>query len=413
MKQSARVIAGGTIAVGALFMASGSAEAAAKGAAYFDGKTLIWIVGSAPGGGHDFFARLISRHIKKAIPGLNVAVKNRPGAGHIIAANIIYAAKPNGLKIGSFSTGLVYSQIQKRKGIRFDLAKMSWIGKAQSDWRVASVAANSKDYKTIQDIFNSKRPVKFSASGVGAGSYNDAFMFSTAYKISRKIIVGYSGSSAALGLLRGETDVLMGGMSSGLGYVRAGQVKIVLQFGKVLPGVPDARDFAKTPAQKALSAMMENQGKLSRITTGPPKMVPDRLAALRAGYKTALTSKQLIDEATRAKRELDPLYGEDVHKAIVAILNQPPEIMDMLKELSKQKVAMVKHTGPVSIVKRGGRRISIKVGGKDLKAKVSGSRTTVTLNGKNVKRKKIKVGMTCTFTWPRANSEAKRIDCKG
>ena len=102
-----------------------------------------------------------------------------------------------------------------------------------------------------------------------------------------------------------------------------------------------------------------------------------------------------------------------MHKAIVAILNQPPEIMNMLKELSQQKVAMVKHTGPVSKVQRGGRRISIKVGGKNLKDKISGSRNTVILNGKKVKRKKIKVGMTCTFTWPRANSEAKQIDCKG
>ncbi len=413
MKRSIRVVTVSIAAAGALVMTAGFAAAAEKGAAYFKGKTLTWVVGSAPGGGHDFFARLISRHLKKAIPGLNIAVKNRPGAGHIIAANLVYAAKPNGLTVGSFSTGLVYSQIQNRKGIRFDLAKMSWIGKAQSDWRVASIAVNSKDYKTIQDIFNSKRPVVFSASGVGAGSYNDAFMFSSAYGISRKIVVGYSGSSAALGMLRGETDVLMGGMSSGLTYVRAGQLKIVLQFGKVLPGIPDARDFAKTPVQKALSTMMENQGKLSRITTGPPKMVPDRLAALRAGYKKAVTSKMLIDEAKRAKRDLDPLYGEDVRKAIVAILNQPPEIMGMLRALSKQKVAMVTHTGPVSKIKRGGRRIIITVGGKALTAKVSGSRTTVVLNGKKTKRKNIKVGMICTFTWPRANSEAKRIDCKG
>jgi len=317
------------------------------------------------------------------------------------------------LTVGSFSTGLVYAQIQKAKGIRFDLAKMSWIGKAQSDWRVASLAVNSKDYKTIQDVFNSKRPVKFSASGIGAGSYNDAFLFSTAYNIPRKIIVGYSGSSAALGMLRGETDILMGGMSSGLAYVRAGQLKIALQFGNVLPGIPDARDIAKTPAQKALSTMMENQGKLSRITTGPPKVVPDRLAALRAGYKKAVTSKQLIDEAKRAKRVLDPLIGEDVRKAIVAILNQPPEIMNMLAELSKQKVKMVKHSGPVTAIKRKGRRIIITVGGKELTAKVSGSRTKITVNGKKAKRKKVKVGMTCTFTWPRANSEAKRVDCKG
>jgi tripartite-type tricarboxylate transporter receptor subunit TctC len=290
---------------------------------------------------------------------------------------------------------------------------MSWIGKAQSDWRVASVAVNSKDYKNIQDVLNSKRPVKFSASGIGAGSYNDAFIFSAAYNIPRKIIVGYSGSSAALGMLRGETDVLMGGMSSALNYVRAGQVKIVLQFGKVLPGIPDARDLAKTPLQKALSDMMENQGKLSRITTGPPKMVPDRLATLRNTYRKAITSKQLIEEAKRAKRDLDPLIGEDVQKAIVAILNQPPEIMGMLRKLSKVKVAMVTHSGKVVEIKRGGRRIAISHKGKKMTAKVSGSRTTVMVNGKKTKRKNVKVGMSCTFTWPRANSEAKKIDCKG
>ncbi|MDX1483399.1 MAG: tripartite tricarboxylate transporter substrate-binding protein [Alphaproteobacteria bacterium] len=400
-------------AIAGASLAIGPVQAAEKGAAYFNGKTLTWVVGSAPGGGHDFFARLISRHIKKAIPGLSTAVKNRPGAGHIIAANLVYSAKPNGLTVGSFTTGLVYSQIQNKKGIRFDLAKMSWIGKAQSDWRVASVAVNSKEYKTIQDVFNSKRPVKFSASGIGAGSYNDAFMFSTAYNIPRKIIVGYSGSAAALGMLRGETDVLMGGMSSGLSYVRAGQLRIVLQFGKVLPGIPDARDFAKTPVQKALSTMMENQGKLSRITAGPPDIVPDRLAALRAGYKTAVTSKALVDEAKRAKRDLDPMIGEDVRQAIVAILNQPPEIMGMLSALSQQKVSMVEHSGPVTKIKRGGRRIIITVDGKELTAKVSGSRTTVTIDGKKTKRKNVKVGMTCTFTWPRANSEAKRVDCKG
>jgi len=48
-----------------------------------------------------------------------------------------------------------------------------------------------------------------------------------------------------------------------------------------------------------------------------------------------------------------------------------------------------------------------------VKAKVSGSRTKVTINGKKTKRKNIKVGMTCTFTYPGAGSEAKKVDCKG
>ena len=36
----------------------------------------------------------------------------------------------------------------------------------------------------------------------------------------------------------------------------------------------------------------------------------------------------------------------------------------------------------------------------------------MTLDGKNAKRKMIKVGMTCTFTYPGAGQEAKSIDCK-
>ncbi len=409
MRHSNSIMTIGALVAGAVAF-SGTAQAA-TGADYFKGRTLTWIVGSAPGGGHDFFARLLSRHMSKTIPGIKIAVRNRPGAGHIIAANLIYAAKPNGLMIGSFSTGLVYTQIQKRKGIRFDLAKMTWIGKAQSDWRVMSVAHNS-EYQTIQDVMNSKRQVKFSASGLGAGSYNDAFMMGNSYKINHRIIVGYSGSQAPLGLLRKETDILMGGMSSGMGYARAGQTKIILQFGKVLKGVPDARDLAKTPTQKALSTMMENQGKLARITAGPPGIPADRVAALREGYRKAVTSKQLISEAKRAKREVDPLIGDDVRKAIVAILNQPPEILAMLSKLSKQKVALVKHTGPVSKIKRKGRRVWIMYKGKEVKTSISGSRTKVTVNGKKAKRKKIKLGMTCTFTYPRPGAESAKVDCK-
>jgi hypothetical protein len=67
----------------------------------------------------------------------------------------------------------------------------------------------------------------------------------------------------------------------------------------------------------------------------------------------------------------------------------------------------------VVLIKRKGRRISIDYKGKKVKAKVSGSRTKVTVNGKKAKRKAIKMGMTCTFTYPGPGEEAKNIDCKG
>ncbi len=77
------------------------------------------------------------------------------------------------------------------------------------------------------------------------------------------------------------------------------------------------------------------------------------------------------------------------------------------------KFALAKHTGKVTKTKKGGRRIFIDYKGKEVKAKVSGSRTKVTIDGKKTKRKHIKVGMTCTFTYPGPGQEAKRVDCKG
>ena len=411
MRHSHSVLAFGALVAGAVAF-SGPATAA-TGADYYNGKTVTWIVATGPGGGHDFYARLMSRHMEKALPGSTFVVKNRPGAGHILGANLIWNAKPNGLTIGSFSTGLIYAQIQNKKGIRFDLSKMSWIGKASSDIRVMSVAHNS-EYQSFKDVLNSKRKVKFSASGVGAGSYADAFMMGESFNIPYRIIVGYQGPEAALGLLRKETDILMGSLSSGMNYVRAGQTKIILQFGDGLKDVPNAIELAKTPIQKALAKMMVIYGNLSRVAAGPANIVPDRLAALRAAYMTAAKSTAVIEEAKKSHRLIDAADGEETRKRVVAILVQPPEILKMLDALNKARssVAMVKHTGKVTKTKRGGRRILIDFKGKEVTAKVSGSRTKVTLDGKNAKRKMIKAGMTCTFTYPGAGQEAKSVDCK-
>ena len=411
MRHTHSVLAFGALVAGAVAF-SGPATAA-TGADYYKGKTVTWIVATGSGGGHDYFARLMSRHMEKALPGSTFVVKNRPGAGHILGANLIWNAKPNGLTIGSFSTGLIYAQIAKKKGIRFDLAKMSWIGKGASDVRVMSVAHNS-EYQSFKDVLNSKRKVKFSASGVGAGSYADAFMMGETFNINYRIIVGYQGPEAALGLLRKETDILMGSLSSGMNYVRAGQTKIILQFGEVLKGVPNAIELAKTPIQKALAKMMVIYGNLSRVAAGPANIVPDRLAALRAAYMTAAKSTALIEEAKAAHRLIDAADGEETRKRVVAILNQPPEILKMLDALNKAKssVPMVKHTGKVSQIKRKGRRVWITYKGKEVKTKISGSRTTVTIDGKKDKRKNIKLGMSCTFTYPRPGAESKSVDCK-
>jgi hypothetical protein len=238
-------------------------------------------------------------------------------------------------------------------------------------------------------------------------------MLATSFAIPHKIVLGYSGSQAPLAMMRGEIDLWIGSEDSAQTYVRSGRVRAIGQVGGNLKGVSDIRDFAKTKQTKAVTRLMYSMGNLSRIAAGPPNIPADRLKALRAAVKNAVNSKGFRDAAARAKRSLHPAFGDDVRKLVVGLIDQPPEIAALMKSLEKVKVDMVKHTGPVTKTKRGGRRVWIKYKGKEVKTKISGSRTKVTINGKANKRKNIKPGMTCTFTYPRPGAESQRVDCKG
>ena len=122
---------------GGLMAAAIATPALAQGGAdFYKGKTVTYIVATAPGGGYDLYGRLVAEYMQKYLPGSTFVVKNMPGAGHLVGTNTIYASRPDGLTIGTFNTGLIYNQLIKADGAKFDLTKMSWIGKAATEPRV-------------------------------------------------------------------------------------------------------------------------------------------------------------------------------------------------------------------------------------------------------------------------------------
>ena len=64
---------------------------------YYAGKTIELIVGAPPGGGYDIYARTVSRHFGRHIPGKpTIVVKNMPGAGSAKAAQYITRHRAEG-----------------------------------------------------------------------------------------------------------------------------------------------------------------------------------------------------------------------------------------------------------------------------------------------------------------------------
>src|SRR5690242_3360943 len=194
---------------------------AQTGADFYKDKTVTYIVATAPGGGYDTYGRLICEFMQKYLPGSTFVVKNVPGAGHLVGTNTIYASKADGLTIGTFNTGLIYNQLIKADGVKFDLTKMSWIGKAASEPRVFVMGAQSP-VKTWKDLVSSKEPLNFATSGIGSSNYVEINSLTNILHLPVKVQTGYNGNDDQLAMRRGETAGGMGSKSSFEQFVKNG-----------------------------------------------------------------------------------------------------------------------------------------------------------------------------------------------
>jgi tripartite-type tricarboxylate transporter receptor subunit TctC len=304
---------------------------AQDGAAFFKGKTVTYIVATAPGGGYDTYGRLVADFMQKHLPGSTFVVRNMPGAGHLVGTNAINASKPDGLTIGTFNTGLIYNQLINADGVRFDLSKMSWIGKAASESRVVAIASQSP-IKTWQDFVALKQPVNFAVAGPGSASYVETIMLANVLKLPVRVQTGYNGTDDQLAMRRGEIVGSIASRSSYDQFVRNGYGRFIAQIGGNDKNLPQLSAVVTDPKAKELLALIESTGEIARLTAGPPGIPAPQLEALRAAYKLAMEDKDLIARADKIGVPVEPLYGDDITKMIIAALKQSPDTIALLKQ---------------------------------------------------------------------------------
>lgn len=326
-----------TLSTTAMALGLGSTAIHAQAPAdFFKGKTLTYVVATAPGGGYDSYARLITEYMQKNLPGVTIVVKNMPGAGHLIGANFIYGAKPDGLTIGTFNTGLIYNQLVDRQGTKLDLTKMSWIGKATAEPRMLVIAQQSP-IKTFADLRASPIPITFATSGIGSANYVETTMLTNALKLPARVLTGYNGNDDQLAMRRGEVGATLGSRSSFEQFVKNGYGRFIAQIGGKDTDVPQLSSLVKDQAALSLIALVQSQGDIARLTAGPPGIPQPALDALRTAYRKALEDKELQEKARKLERPVEPGYGDDVRQAIVTALKQSPDTIALLAQALKKK----------------------------------------------------------------------------
>ena len=170
MEKLARALA--STAIGIAAAAAPAGPASADPAAFYKGKTLKVTVRSKPGGGYDFYGRLVARHMPRHIPGQpDAIVINMPGAGGIVATNyLMNRAKRDGTEIAIINREAALAQRLGTKGIKYDIRKLRAVGSTSSSTAVYAISAKLP-IKTLADLKAAKQTIKFSATGRGGGNF--------------------------------------------------------------------------------------------------------------------------------------------------------------------------------------------------------------------------------------------------
>jgi len=311
---------------------------------FFAGKTVRIVVGLAPGGGFDTYARLLARHLGRHIPGNPaIIVENMTGAGGLISANHLYrVARPDGLSLAHVPGTLLLGQVLGQPGIEFDARKFEYIGATVKEEVVCSMTRAS-GITSVEQWMAAKTPVKIGAVAPGAPTDNSPRILKAALGIPIQVVTGYKGTAeirlaAESGEVAGACWAWESMRATWRRALEAGDAIPIVQVTSKpladLPKVPLAISLAKTDeARRLIQVGIQDGSAYSRPFMAPPGTPKERVQALRKAFLAALADPALRAEADRAQLTIDPVPGEELERLIAGLFSLDPPFVDKLKSI--------------------------------------------------------------------------------
>ena len=311
---------------------------------FFAGKTVRIVVGLAPGGGFDTYARLLARHLGRHIPGNPaIIVENMTGAGGLISANHLYrVARPDGLSLAHVPGTLLLGQVLGQPGIEFDARKFEYIGATVKEEVVCSMTRAS-GITSVEQWMAAKTPVKIGAVAPGAPTDNSPRILKAALGLPIQVVTGYKGTAeirlaAESGEVAGACWAWESMRATWRRALEAGDAIPIVQVTSKpladLPKVPLAISLAKTDeARRLIQVGIQDGSAYSRPFMAPPGTPKERVQALRKAFLAALADPALRAEADRAQLTIDPVPGEELERLIAGLFSLDPPFVDKLKSI--------------------------------------------------------------------------------
>ncbi len=297
----------------------------------YEGETLTVVIRSNPGGGYDFWGRLVARHIVNHLPGNpDSQAVNRPGAGGLIAMNYMYNEAPkDGTEILMATREFAVADRINENGVRYETLGYPMLGSTTSESRIWLVGPDSP-YDSLSDIAEAGEEVIFSAAGIGDGSYQMVVLLTEAgYPV--RVATGYEGTGAQLlAVLRGEVTGFAAAYPSQRQLIADENLKIIAKLGSHLDGeVEDIRDIF-TGEWQQLAEVLSAPLVASRPFLTAPGTPPERVEILQNAFRSMMNDPAFIAEAEQAGQNVLYTPPEEMERLYRSVLNASDEIMERL-----------------------------------------------------------------------------------
>jgi len=319
---------------------------------FYQKKTIQVVIGSAPGGLYDRWARLFAQHMGKYIPGNpSLVPQNIPGGGSMIATNYLYGlAKPDGLTIGMFQTHMYLQQLVGVPEVKYDVRKFNWLGSQEKGQMMLYIRADSP-YKSMDEILKAKEPPKCGGSGPSDQSALLTRLLEETIGAKFTRVLGYpGGSDVDLAMERGEVVCRATRITVHFSrepfvtWEKKGFDRHLMQAGNKrdprladVPTIYELMDRHKTPeVGRRLAQVILSGDDLGRPMVAPPGVPMDRVKILREAYNKVLKDPELIAEVTKSRLDMDPSTGEEIEAVVKEVMGQPPEVVALVKKLLEQ-----------------------------------------------------------------------------
>ncbi len=293
-------------------------SATALQAQTFPSKPLRIVVPFGAGGIADMTARTVAQKLSEHL-GQPVVIDNRPGAGGVVAGEIVAKAEPDGHTLLLMSNGTAVSAGLFRSlpfNPRTDFAPVSLLGL----FDMAVVVPENSPHKTLADLiaYGRSHPGKLNIGTINIGSTQNlaAELLRTQANLIAQI-VPYNGTPAVLNALRGgQVDMAVEILGPLKPQIAAKAVRLLGVMGEQRP-----RELPEVPTLRELPGLSNFNVSSWNALAAPgktPRAVVERLSS-EVGKVLAQPDmvKRLADLGIQAKASTPAQLGQLLDREIV------------------------------------------------------------------------------------------------